>query len=274
VHRALGVHPPFTRVCLFELSPKAEQLQAEIEREYPGRPGIRVYTGDCNLTISGALTDLRAVNYSPTFAFIDQFDAEVHWATLERIAHFRRGKTKAEMWILLATGMYPRGLNVHGASMNEHYGASVTAMLGSEEWVPIAEARRTGLLSGAQARQQWVNLMRWRLEKHLGYKKSYPFTMKNTDGHDLFDMIFVTDHDAGDRIMRSLYDKAAAQQPAMRQHALALRRDKRLSDKKGIDALFPISAGMLSPVGPPQIYAPEPPREPYQLPGQRSVRRD
>jgi three-Cys-motif partner protein len=265
VHRALGAVPPFTRVCLFEMPDKAQRLQAEIRGAYPGRPGIRVYPGDCNMNISTALADLQEVSYAPTFAFIDQFDAEVQWPTLQRISRFRQGKTKAEMWILFATGFYPRGLNVHGGAMNARYGDEVTAMLGSEEWIPIAEARRRGVLDAASARAEWVNLMRWRLERTLGYRKSYSFTMKNTGGQDLYDMIFVTDHDAGDRIMRHLYDTAARRQPAMRLHALTLRRDKRLSEQ-GVEPLFPISPGMVEPAAPAQLYQPEPPREPYRLP--------
>lgn len=89
---------------------------------------------------------LRDVQYAPTFAFIDQFDAEVKWPTLRQIAEFRRGKTKAEMWILFATSFYPRGLNIHGDAMNPRYSGEVTAMLGSDEWMPIAEGRRRGLL--------------------------------------------------------------------------------------------------------------------------------
>jgi three-Cys-motif partner protein len=266
-HRALNANPPFTRVCLFELEAKALELEAEIGRAYPGRTGIRVYAGDCNVTISQALSDLRAVNYAPTFAFVDQFDAEVRWSTLEQISRFRHGKTKAEMWILFATGFYPRGLNIHGETMNAGYGAGVTAMLGSEEWMPIAEARRRGILDASSARAEWVNLMRWRLQNELGYRKSYSFTMKNTGGMDLYDMIFVTDSEAGDKIMRHLYGKAAGEHEAMRQHALAARRDKRLQDQ-GIDALFGILPGMISQSGLPhsRMYQPEPPREPYKLP--------
>lgn len=265
VHRALDADPPFTRLCLFEMSDKAQELQAEIRRAYPARGGIRVYAGDCNINISRALPDLRDVQYAPTFAFIDQFDAEVKWPTLRQIAEFRRGKTKAEMWILFATSFYPRGLNLHGDAMNPRYSGDVTAMLGSDEWMPIAEGRRRGLLSAAAARAEWVNLMRWRLERSLGYQKSYSFTMKNTSGQDIYDMIFVTDHDAGDRIMRNLYDSAARREPAMRQHALALRREKRLSEQ-GIEPLFPLSPDMVAPTVPARLYEPEPPREPYRLP--------
>lgn len=118
VHRALGTDPSFTRVCVFELRDKARKLEDEIRRAYPERPGVRVYAGDCNLTVSRALRDLRDVAWAPTFAFIDQFDSEIRWPTLQQVSRFRQSKYKAEMWILFGTSMYPRGLNVHGESMN------------------------------------------------------------------------------------------------------------------------------------------------------------
>ncbi len=268
VHRALGVQPPFTRLCLFEMDGKAQRLDEAIRQAYPGRDGIRVYPGDCNIQVSRALADLREVCWAPTFAFIDQFDSEVHWSTLERIARFRRGKTKAEMWILFATGQYPRGLNIHGVELNAAYGDTLTQMLGTEEWVDIAEARRRELLDPATARAEWVNLMRWRLQRVLGYAESHAFTMKNTNGNDIYDMIFVSDHPVGDKIMRHLYGKALSEHEAMRQHALAQRRDERREKNKGLMALFPVTEGMVktAKVVADRMYTPEPPHEPYRLP--------
>ena len=265
-HRALSVDPPFTRVCLFELGAKARKLDEEIRQTYPGRDGVRVYEGDCNVKVGHALHDLRGVAWAPTFAFIDQFDSEVRWSTLKELSQFRRGKTKAEMWILFATSMYPRGLNLHGEAMNASYGDTLTEMLGSEQWIPIAEGRRRGILDPADARAEWVNLMRWRLQTDLGYVKSYGFTMKNTGGQDLYDMIFVTDHAAGDRIMRHLYGKAVSEHEAMRRHALVLRRDRR-HEERGVTGLFDVSPEMVAggTVEAAQVYQPEPPHEPYTL---------
>lgn len=263
VHRALGARPPFTRLCLFELPPKAERLEAEVRRAYPGRPGIAVYPGNCNETIDQALQDLWSARFAPTFAFIDQFAAEVHWTTLEKISRFRDGRTKAELWILFATGQYPRGLNIHGGVINARYGGAVTAMLGSDQWWDIAVARRDQKLTAAEARAEWVNLMRWRLENRLGYAVTYPFTMRNTGGHEIYDMIFATDHPAGDRIMRSVYGTAAARQPSMRRHAQAVRKDRR-KQAQGEEALFPLTEAMVS--APPQSYEPPRVREPYRLP--------
>lgn len=266
VHRALRATPPFTRLCLFEVDGKAQRIEAAIQKAYPGRKGIGVYPGDCNVQVARALADLKEVSWAPTFAFIDQFDSEVEWSTLEQIASFRRRKTKAEMWILFATGQYPRGLNIHGDELNASYGDTLTRMLGTEEWVEITEARRRGILDAATARAEWVNLMRWRLERTLGYAASHAFTMKNTNGNDIYDMIFTTDHRVGDKIMRHLYGAALSRHEAMRQHALALRRDRRREDA-GTRPLFPVTPGMIkpSPVAADQVYVHEPPHEPYRL---------
>lgn len=103
----------------------------------------------------------------------------------------------------------------------------------------------------------------------LGYRKSHAFTMKNTSGRDIYDMIFTSDHDVGDRIMRHLYGKSLAEHEEMRQHALALRREKRRAAETGEVALFPVTPDLVGPsdVRADQVYSYEPPREPYRLPG-------
>jgi three-Cys-motif partner protein len=268
VHRALRVRPPFTRLCLFEMDGKAQQLEKAIQAAYPARSGVKVFPGDCNTQVARALAGLHEVCWAPTFAFIDQFDSEIQWSTLEQIARFRRGKSKAEMWILFATGQYPRGLNIHGVEINAAYGETLTKMLGTEEWTDLAEARRRGILDPAAARAEWVNLMRWRLQHVLGYAESHAFTMKNMNGNDIYDMIFASDHPVGDRIMRHLYGKALSEHEAMRQHALALRREKRREKEAGATALFPITSGMVKPpqIAAEKVYVPEPPHEPFRLP--------
>ena len=172
------------------------------------------------------------------------------------------------MWILFATGQYPRGLNIHGTEINTAYGETLTRMLGTEQWLDIAEARRRQILAPSEARAEWVNLMRWRLQHDLGYAESHAFTMKNTNGNDIYDMVFVSDHPVGDRIMRHLYGKAMAEHEAMRRHAVLLRRDQRRAEQAGVTALFPVTPDMINPetAAAERVYAAEPPHEPYRLP--------
>ncbi len=78
------------------------------------------------------------------------------------------------MWILFGTSFLPRGLNLGKEQMNAEFGDRITALFGSEEWLPVAQGRRRHLLSPAEVRFELVNLMRWRLERVLGYRESRP----------------------------------------------------------------------------------------------------
>lgn len=77
----------------------------------------------------------------------------------------------------------------------------------------------TGTLSASEARQEYVNLMRWRITNDLGYAKTHPFELKNTQDRTIYHMIFATDNEAGERIMTDLYGKTAKLVPEMRQQA-------------------------------------------------------
>lgn len=79
--------------------------------------------------------------------------------------------------------------------------------------------------------------MRWRLEKTLGYGFTHTLRLTNVNGVPLYDMIFATDHEIGDKIMRSVYQKAAERFPKMRQEARARRRDRK-EQETGSNALF------------------------------------
>lgn len=55
--------PPFTHLRLFELEAPARRLQAELERDYPGRP-FEVIPGDCNQTV-GEVSPHCEIRVSP-----------------------------------------------------------------------------------------------------------------------------------------------------------------------------------------------------------------
>lgn len=262
VHRALAARPEFTRVCLFELASKAAALRETLADMYPGRSGITVYPGDCNATIPRAFADLASVRWAPTFAFVDQFDSEIRWRTLQQISRFRRGATKAEMWILFGTSFYQRGLNVKKPMMDARYGEEMTAMFGTEDWVPIIQARRQGALTPGGAREELLNLMRWRLQDELGYRFSYSLTMINTNGHDLYDMIFVSDHQAGEKIMRHLYGKAKGEQGELLRQAQRRRNERRRADA-GLVPLFEVEDGATAVSSVSVDFSQEPPLPPY-----------
>jgi hypothetical protein len=55
----------------------------------------------------------------------------------------------------------------------------VTDLFGSTEWRPILDGRQSGALDAERTRDELTNLMRWRLEKTLGY--GFPHTLRLTN---------------------------------------------------------------------------------------------
>jgi three-Cys-motif partner protein len=262
---ALRTAPAFTKVVLFELPSQAPKLEADLRQSFPGRD-LSVYSGDCNQTIPSALADLAQMNHAATFALIDQYAAEVEWSTLESLAAFKRARRdgtryKVELWLLLAHGMLPRGLSADNYTSWEAFVARVDAMYGSHDWAPIYSAWTDAVLSPADFRSELVNLMRWRLERVLGYNSTHTFEMKNTNGSPIYTMIFATDNAAGDRIMRFIYGKAAEKRPQMQGEAAALMLEKREAEA-GVAGLFPPLPKL---VPPDKLYEHEPPTTPFGM---------
>ncbi|MGW4291673.1 three-Cys-motif partner protein TcmP [Micromonospora chersina] len=261
---ALDTAPPFSKAIFFELPSQAAGLEAELKSSYPGRD-FEVIPGNCNETIREVLKRLTAGewHWAPTFVLLDQQAAEIEWATLEALASFKhRSRSKAELWLLFAPSMLPRGLASVDPRDAERFADRVTAMFGTAEWRDAYRARQEGLLGPAELRDELLNLMRWRLENLLGYKATHSFQMKNTRGSDIYEMVFATDHDAGEKIMSHIYRMAAEAQPRMRAEAVAKLEAER-EEKSGILSLLPPMAKVINSV---PSYKHEPPRPPYQLP--------
>lgn len=215
--------PPFTRVRLFEVT-NPQELEAQLRADFPGRD-LLVYPGDCNETIDAALEELEDVSWAPAFAFIDPNGPDVRWNTLEALAAFKAGrKYKVELWMLFPEPMFVRLLRVDGEDVRPQDVDRISAMFGTEEWRAIYEARVREELQPSQARMEYVNLMRWRLESVLAYRHTHPFEVRNEQGRPIYHLIFATDNDAGDRIMSHLYGRALQEFPRMRQQAIDQRK--------------------------------------------------
>jgi three-Cys-motif partner protein len=235
---ALDTTPPFGKVVLFELPTEATRLRKQLQEDYPGRD-FTVYPGDCNTSIDTALRDLAPLASAPTFAFIDQYAAEIHWTTLVKLARFkRRSPYKVELWMLFAPSMLPRGLGQDDPDRVAEFASRITAMYGTPVWRAIHDARQDGRLTAADMRYELVNLMRWRLERLLRYTITHTVEMKNTRGVPLYEMIFATDNAAGNRIISHIYGLAAERQPRMREEALSKLRALQ-EEERGELTLFP-----------------------------------
>lgn len=240
--RALDAKPAFTQVSLFELGDNAKLLRADVEARHPGRRGVRVYEGDCNDTITKALEELRPWNWAPTFALLDPDFLGIKWSTLKQLAEFKRAdKWKTELLILIGHGYLPRTLEVRQENMNAKVADRLGDLIGCDDHLPIIRGLRDGKLNANQFGDEIVNLLRVRLEVELGYKTTHALTFRNVSGRVLYDMVFATDHWAGDEIIRAVYRNVSVEQEHRRAAESTLRRVLRKQAKEtpaGQDMLF------------------------------------
>lgn len=254
--------PPFTRLRFFEIADKAQDLESALIAEHPDRD-IKVYPGDCNEQLGYALRKLEHLSWAPAFAFIDPNCLEAKWSTLEQLSTFRK-KGKIELFILFSPQMFSRLLPVAGKRMRPEDKTAIDEVFGTQDWLDIYQRRVDDLLTGGEAREEYLNLMRWRLETELGYKWTHPLELNNTQGGSLYYMIFATSHQAGDRIMRHLYNTAAKKFPEMRKEAV--RRIRRMAEEaSGVQQLFEHEAEHKPGqriAGKDDLYVYEPPHQP------------
>lgn len=259
--RALATVPDLALLYFFELPRVAAKLEERLRSRFPGRQ-FEVVPGDCNEMLEVALASLRAADlrWAPTFAFIDPYSTtELEWDTLRRLADFKRGKSsKVELWLLLYGSAIPRVLGLKDAKQRQ----AVNRLFGSDEWIAISDAREAGMLNAEQARYEYTNLMRWRLQKVLGYERTHTLEIKNTSGAYLYDLIFATDNAAGDKIMGGIYKAALSRNEQMRQEAYEIRRALRSGQPRL--AGFDHEARPADGTG--LEYVREEPTPPYRLP--------
>jgi len=230
---ALAASPPFTRLAFCEMPETATHLATDLRQRYPGRH-FRVYPGDCNETIDRVLTDLAPWRRMPTFVFADQQAAEIHWTTLAKVARFRSDPRKAELWILMSPAMIAKGV---AGTNGQAFTLRVDALFGNDTWRRIQAARQRRVLSADEYRDEMVNLLRWQLERNLRYGFTARIPMNMPNNMPLYDMVFATDVQVGDKIMTHLYQQAAKREPGMIQEARARARNDR-DDKAGRLTLF------------------------------------
>jgi three-Cys-motif partner protein len=231
---AVGAKPGFTRLAICEKPEKAAALKADLAERFPGDNRYRVYAGDSNVTIDQVLRELAPWRRAPTFAFVDQQSAEAHWETLRKLATFRPGNRKTEIWILTSPASTARG--VKGTSSRE-FAERVDRLYGTNGWRRIQTARDTHEISPDDYREEMVNLLRWRLQTDFGYAITERIPMHMPSYMPIYDMVFATDHPVGQKIMTHLYRTAANREPRMIAEIEHVRRERTM-DQLGVTGLF------------------------------------
>ena len=102
-----------------------------------------------------------------------------------------------------------------------------------------------------------------------GYRYTHAFDVRNTSGAYLYDLVFATINDAGNRIMRDVYAAAAQRFERMRAEAFERRRARR----SGQESLFdPENIGSMTAREIPP-YQPDPPSLPFGFVGEEEGER-
>ena len=83
--------------------------------------------------------------------------------------------------------------------MRKHSSTASPACMGDEDWKRIQAARWRQDITARAYRAEMVNLMRLKLEYELGYQYSHRIPMQMHNKVTIFDMVFASDHWAGDR---------------------------------------------------------------------------
>lgn len=253
--------PPFTRLRFFETERNAKALENVLQRKFLCQD-FKVLGGDSNDLISAELESLKCLNWAPTFAFVDPNGIEAEWRTLVALAKFKEdNKYKAELFYLFSPQMFQRFLRVDGGEVRLQDRETINAVFGTEGWENIYQDRLNGTIEPAQATDEYLNLMRWRMETELGYCWTHPLKVRNEGSRVIYYMIFATDHCAGHKIISNIYASAAAEFPKMREEARQRRRAMKDETNSFLDADQLVA---LSP--PPQpgerFYEHEPPTRP------------
>jgi len=199
--RALRAVPPFTEYHFVELD---RDKAAHLRQSAIGHTNVRVYEGDCNQVIVDEL--LKAGGMSPraaSFAFLDPPGLNLRWATVEALARFRydpKNHRKMELLIL-----YPFDMVIDAKLFNPRVATTLDAFFGGAEW--------RGLLAESQAlgegrperRKRFVEFYVNKL-KALGYQYVYWYGPVYNKHRPLYHFVFATDSDAGDKIMRNVWN--------------------------------------------------------------------
>ena len=255
--------PPFTRLRLFEVADKAQELESALAAKHRNRD-FKVYPGDCNQQIQHVLEELKHLSWAPTFAFIDPNCMEAKWSTLKQLSEFRTRGRKTELFLLFSPQMFSRLLPVKGQPLRLEDRDAINGVFGTQAWQNIYKMRLDDSLDGRQAREEYLNLMRWRLEKELGYEWTHPLELKNTRGTSIYFMIFATSHQAGHDIMSHLYNTTAKKFPDMRQEAVNRIREAE-EKSSGVMRLFndaTVGAAQQKRSDTSDLYMHQPPHEP------------
>lgn len=167
---------------------------AQPERDDKGQRinrDIHIRHGDFNQAVDSILGTGEISEKEATFCLLDQRTFECDWATVEKLAQYKKSGNKIELFYFLANGWLERALS------GIRYTEKLARWWGRDDWTQLKSMTRE------QRRDAIVD----RLKIGFGYQsvKAYPIYKKDSGGAIMYYMIHATDHPEGPIQMARAY---------------------------------------------------------------------
>ncbi len=202
----LGVSqvPPPSKAILIERDPGDAAILRERVRPLAGT--VHVLEGDANQLIPLEL-DYFDLAYLPGFCMLDPEGLELDWATVAACAEHRRRGSPYELLIYFSTPGAARAGGVRAVPYADANRRRLQRLFGNQSWEGTTEQQAHGVLQPGEAGRQYLALYKEQLTS-LGYTTVIDRPSMREDGNLVYHMVFASANQAGERIMRSAFERA------------------------------------------------------------------
>lgn len=209
---SLEVDPPFTECYFVE---RDEGRASHLRELTAGYSHAHVRPGDANVEVPKILAGINPK--APTLAFLDPQGTELHWSTVKALADHKRNRSrfKVELLILFPLQMAVlRLLNFKTGVVKDKHARRLDAMLGAETpWREIVSMRMTGEITTPEETElAFLDAYCEGLHRRLDYEHVLHREVVSDHGRPLYYLIFASDSDVGEKIMRSEFGASHTEQ--------------------------------------------------------------
>ena len=174
---------------------------------------ISIYHGDFNQKVDEILANSQITDKEATFCLLDQRTFECDWATVEKLARFKKTGHKIELFYFLANSWIDRALS--GQKDLER----LVKWWGRDDYTLLRN------MSPQKRRDALVN--RFRTELNYASVKPWPIYERESRGKIMYYMIHATDHPEAPTQMSRAYRNTLLPLETMRQLELELVGDSK-----------------------------------------------
>ncbi|MDO8613881.1 MAG: three-Cys-motif partner protein TcmP [Dehalococcoidia bacterium] len=206
---ALRTQPGFERCWFVELDKKNKEALETRTSAIPRRSEVQL--GDVNVLVPRIVGEVRRT--APCFCFLDPEATEVHWSTVDQVAHSPRRNKRPEILINFPLEMAFQRLLTRDRPMDAASVEKADRFFPTSEWKDVYQAYGDGVITASEANEQYLSLYKKGFEG-LGYKpdRIQSLLVKTPGqlggkGHPLYHLIFASDSDTGSRIMKYVLER-------------------------------------------------------------------